>query len=148
MEHHKAKGRSNNNDCANCIVFDRNLLPDAKLPTLHSIFCYYFYLRTSLDYNQKSVDDGVTLDVMNQWVSCNVYPQIHKCVQKQLKELNAKFNFLKDYPKVKKKDAYWKEHNLFVTNYSKFFYNYSARIKFIEQKCALFRFDTMTLGLY
>lgn len=85
---------------------------------------------------------------MNQWVSCNVYPQIHKCVQKQLKELNAKFNFLKDYPKVKKKDAYWKEHNLFVTNYSKFFDNDSARIKFSEQKCALFRFDTMTLGLY
>lgn len=68
---------------------------------------------------------------MNQWVSCNVYPQIHKCVQKQLKDLNAKFNFLKDYPKMKKKDAYWKEHNLFVTNYSKFFdiINDSARIK-------------------
>ena len=48
MEHHKGKGWSNNNnDRANCIVFDRDLLPDAKLPTVHSIFCYYFYLRTS-----------------------------------------------------------------------------------------------------
>ena len=32
-----------------------------------------------------------------------------------------KFKYLKNYPKMKKKDTYWREYNIFVTNCSKLF---------------------------
>ena len=77
MGHHKGKAWTNNNmieyDCAKCKVFESNLLPNGKLPTLHSVLCYYFYLRTSPVYDQRLVDHGVTLDVMSCWINCNVY---------------------------------------------------------------------------
>ena len=52
---------------------------------------------------------------MNHWISCNVYPQLHKWAQKQLKGHFAKFKYLKDYPKIKKKGTYRKEYSLLQT---------------------------------
>ena len=64
---------SDNEKCANCIVFEPDILLNGKLPKLQSVLSYYFYLRSSPDYYEKSVDD-VSLDIMNHWISCNVYP--------------------------------------------------------------------------
>ena len=75
------------------IVFEPNLLIHRKLPTLHYVLCYYFYLKASRDYDQKLVDHDITLDVMNHSISCNVYQQSHTWFQKQLKEVFAKFEF-------------------------------------------------------
>ena len=47
--------------------------------------------------------------------------KVENCVQKQLKDHFLKFKYLKNYPKMKKKDTYWREYNIFVTNCSKLF---------------------------
>ena len=88
-------------------------------------------MRTNPDYYKKSVDNDVSLDMMNHWISCNVYPQSQKWVQKQLNYHLLKFKYLKNYPKMKKKDTYWREYNIFVTSCSKLFHiiGYSDRIK-------------------
>ena len=51
---------------------------------------------------------------MNHWISCNVYAKTFKSVQKQLEEQFAKFKYLKDYPKGKRKTTYQKEYDTFV----------------------------------
>ena len=118
IEHQKGNvWTSDNEKCPNCIVFEPDILPKGKLPTLQSVLSYYFYLRINPDYYEKSVDN-VSLDIMNYWISCNVYPQSRKWVQKQLKDHFLKFKYLKNYPKMKKKDTYWREYNIFVTNCS------------------------------
>ena len=66
------------------------------------------------------MDYDVTLDLMNHWISCNVYPKTRKHGQKQLPEHFAKFKYLRDYLK-KKKETYWNEYNLFLTNCNKLF---------------------------
>ena len=45
---------------------------------------------------------------MNHWIGCNVYPQTQKWAQKQLKEHFLKFKYLKNYPKMKKNDPFWR----------------------------------------
>ena len=47
--------------------------------------------------------------------------KVENCVQKQLKDHFLKFKYLKNYPKMKKKDTYWREYNIFVKNCSKSF---------------------------
>ena len=42
-------------------------------------FCYY-------DYDKKSLDYDVTLDLMNHWISYYAYPKTRKHVHKQLQE--------------------------------------------------------------
>ena len=45
---------------------------------------------------------------MNHWIGCNVYPQTQKWARKQLKEHFLKFKYLKNYPKMKKNDPFWR----------------------------------------
>ena len=53
--------------------------------------CSLFYLITFTwelaliimnDYYEKWVDNDVSLDIMNHWISCNVYPQSRKLCSK------------------------------------------------------------------
>ena len=61
VEHHNAKvWNKQNDDCPSCMVFEPAPLPNGKLPTLHAVICYHFYLRASSDYCQKSSKMDVT----------------------------------------------------------------------------------------
>ena len=60
-------------------------------------------MKTNPDYYEKSVDNDVSLDIKNHWISCNVYPQSRKWVQKQVKYHFLKFKYLKNYSKMKRK---------------------------------------------
>ena len=85
LEHHNSKvWNKQNDDCPSCVVFEPHPLPNGKLPTLHSVICYHFYLRSSYDYYEKSTAMGVTLDLMLQWINYNVYTKTRKNVHKQL----------------------------------------------------------------
>jgi hypothetical protein len=120
--HDKGKTWTTANDkYPECMVFEPSPLPNGKLPTLHSIICYRFYLRSSIDCDHKPVDHYLTLDVMNHWIKCNVYTKTRKRVQEQLQEHFAKFKYLRDYPKKKKKATYWNKYNIFIANCKKLF---------------------------
>ena len=44
IEHKKGNAwTSDNETCANCIVFEHDILPSRKLPTLQSVLSYYFF---------------------------------------------------------------------------------------------------------
>ena len=88
-------------------------------------------MRTNPDYYEKSVDNDVSLDIKNHWISCNIYPQSRKWVQKHVKYHFLKFKYLKNYSKMKKKDSYWREYNIFATKFSKLYDSIgdSGRIK-------------------
>ena len=79
IEHQKGNVWTRDNEkYANCIVFESDIFPNKKLPTIQSVLSYYFYSRTNPDYYEKSVDNDVSLDIMNHWISCNVYPRSRK----------------------------------------------------------------------
>ena len=41
---------SDNQKCADFIVFEPDTLPNGKFPTMQSVLSYYFYLRANPDY--------------------------------------------------------------------------------------------------
>ena len=88
------------------------VLPNGRLPTLKRVIEYFYYLR-SLD--SSSVEYNVTFDLINHWIKCNVYTQTRKSVQSRLTAYFDKLKYLKDYPKNKKKDTYWKQYSEFVS---------------------------------
>ena len=62
-----------------------------------------------------------TLDLMNRWICSNVYPKTRKTVQKLLDDKLSKLKHLKDYPKQRKGDTYWKEYSLFISECKQLF---------------------------
>ena len=72
---------------------------------------YYFYLKS---VNKGSVENNVTLDLINHWVNCNVYKQSRKTIQQRLMVILKKYKYLREYSKNKKKDTYWNEYQKFI----------------------------------
>ena len=72
---------------------------------------YYFYLKS---VNKGSVENNVTLDLINHWVNCNVYTQSRKTIQQRLMVILKKYKYLREYSKNKKKDTYWNECQKFI----------------------------------
>ena len=52
---------------------------------------------------------------MNHWVRYNVYTLTRKTVQSRLTTHLEKLKYLKNYPKGKQKDTYWKQYDAFVS---------------------------------
>ena len=110
--HHTVKTWSAENNCSNYILFQPAVLPNGRLPTLKRVIEYFYYLG-SLD--SSSVEYNGTLDLINHWIKCNIYTQTRKSVQSRLTAYFDKLKYLKDYPKNKKKDMYWKQYSEFVS---------------------------------
>ena len=72
---------------------------------------YYFYLRS---VDKGSVENNVTLGLINQQVNCNVYTRSEKTIQQRLMVILKKYKYLREYPKDKKKDTYWNEYQKFI----------------------------------
>ena len=71
---------------------------------------YYFYLKS---VDKGSVENNVTLDLINHWVHCNVYTQSRKTMQRIMVILK-KYKYLREYPKNKKKGTYWNEYQKYI----------------------------------
>ena len=72
---------------------------------------YYFHLKS---VNKGSVENNVTLDLINHWVNCNVYTQSRKTIKQRLMVILKKYKYLREYSKNKKKDTYWNEYRKFI----------------------------------
>ena len=115
MEHQSVKIWSKvNDDCGKCVVFEPAPLPNGKLPTLHSVLCYYFYLRAESDYVQKSVNLDVAIDLMIHWIKYDVYTKTRINIKLQLEGELKTYKYLKDYPQKKKKETYWQKYDSFL----------------------------------
>ena len=88
------------------------MLPDGRLPTLKSVIEYFYHLQP---VNSYSVEYNGTLDLLNNWVKYNVYTLTKKTQFNLILQLIWKNrSILKNYPKGKKKDIYWKQYYEFV----------------------------------
>ena len=63
--------------------------------------------------DKGSVENNVTLALINHWVNCNVYTQSGKTIQR-LMVILKKYKYLREYPKNKKNDTYWNIRNLLL----------------------------------
>ena len=72
---------------------------------------YYFYLKS---VNKGSVENNVTLHLINHWVNCNVYTQSRKTIPQRLMVILKKYKYFREYPKNKKKVKYWNEYQKFI----------------------------------
>ena len=100
-----------NENCENCLIFQPQRFPNGRLPTLHGVMNYYFHLKS---VNKGSVENNVTLDLINHWVNCNVYTQSRKTIKQRLMVILKKYKYLREYSKNKKKDTYWNEYQKFI----------------------------------
>ena len=89
-----------NENCENCFTVEPQRFPNGRLPTLHGVMNYYFYLKS---VDKGSVENNVTLDLINHWVNCNVYTQSRKTIQQRLMVILKKY--FKETRKNKKKDT-------------------------------------------
>ena len=99
-----------NENCENCLIFEPQRFPNRRLPTLDGVMNYYFYLKS---VDKGSVENNVTLDLINHWVHCNVYTQSRKTMQRIMVILK-KYKYLREYPKNKKKGTYWNEYQKYI----------------------------------
>ena len=100
-----------NENSENCLIFEPQRFPNGRLPTLHGVMNYYFHLKS---VDKGSVENNVTLDLINHWVNCNVYTQSRKTIQQRLMVILKKYKYLREYSKNKKKDTYWNEYQKFI----------------------------------
>ena len=100
-----------NENSENCLIFEPQRFPNGRLPTLHGVMNYYFYLKS---VNKGSVENNVTLDLINHWVNCNVYTQSRKTIPQRLMVILKKYKYFREYPKNKKKVKYWNEYQKFI----------------------------------
>ena len=99
-----------NESCENCLIFQPQRFLNGGLPTLHGVMNDYFYLKS---VDKGSVENNVTLDLINHWVHCNVYTQSRKTMQRIMVILK-KYKYLREYPKNKKKGTYWNEYQKYI----------------------------------
>ena len=100
-----------NENSENCLIFEPQRFPNGRLPTLHGVMNYYFHLKS---VDKGSVENNVTLDLINHWVNCNVYTQSRKTIQQRLMVILKKYKYLREYSKNKKRDTYWNEYQKFI----------------------------------
>ena len=100
-----------NENSENCLIFEPQRFPNGRLPTLHGVMNYYFYLKS---VNKGSVENNVTLDLINHWVNYNVYTQSRKTIPQRLMVILKKYKYFREYPKNKKKVKYWNEYQKFI----------------------------------
>ena len=55
-----------NENSENCLIFEPQRFPNGRLPTLHGVMNYYFHLKS---VDKGSVENNVTLDLINHWVN-------------------------------------------------------------------------------
>ena len=115
------KWTKDNDECANCILFNSSPLPNRRLSTVKDVICYYFYLHATPAYHHQAADQDTATDIMNHWISCNVYTISLKSIVKRVSTLRTRYIYLKEYPKLKKKDKYWGEYNEFIEQRAKLF---------------------------
>ena len=70
-----------NESCENCLIFQPQRFLNGGLPTLHGVMNDYFYLKS---VDKGSVENNVTLYLINHWVNCNLYTQSRKTIQQRL----------------------------------------------------------------
>ena len=85
-----------NESCENCLIFQPQRFLNGGLPTLHGVMNDYFYLKS---VDKGSVENNVTLDLINHWVNCNVYTQSRKTIQQRLLVILKKYKYFREYPK-------------------------------------------------
>ena len=85
-----------NENSENCLIFEPQRFPNGRLPTLHGVMNYYFHLKS---VDKGSVENNVTLDLINHWVNCNVYTQSRKTIQQSLMVILKKYKYFREYPK-------------------------------------------------
>ena len=75
---HKNAGKS----CDDYIVFPvRDKLPNERLPTGKQVLGYFFYTSTQNHGLQQAQNlHHVAVDIMNYWITCNIYTVTHKSV--------------------------------------------------------------------
>ena len=97
------KWTKDNDECANCILFNSSPLPKRRLPTVKDVICYYFYLRTTPAYHHQAADQDTTTDIMNHWISCNVLHHISEIHCKKSIDSSHQIHIPKGISLVKEK---------------------------------------------
>lgn len=78
-------------------------LPNTRLPTGLQVLGYFFYLNSvTEDCGKQNVIPDVVADVMNHWISCNIYTTSKRSVKNKLEKLVNTYNSLKKTPQKKK----------------------------------------------
>ena len=103
-------------NCSDCIIFPvQEQLPYSTLPTGLQVLGYFFYLNSVYEEGRKkNVIPDVVADVMNLWISCNVYTRTRKAVTSKLEKLINTYNSLKKVPQGKKHSTYAANLNSFA----------------------------------
>ena len=104
-----ANHKNPDKDCPHCVLFPvQDRLPNARLPTGLQVLGHFFYLNALPDDNigNKNVIPNVAADVMNHWISCNVYTITKRSVINELEKLVTNYNNLKKVPLKKKGPTY------------------------------------------
>ena len=97
---HKNAGKS----CDDCIVFPvQDKLPNGHLPTGKQVLGYFFYTSTQNHGLQQAQNHhNVAADIMNHWITCNIYTVTHKSVSEKLENKPTTYTTLKKHPDKKK----------------------------------------------
>ena len=92
-------------------ISNSNSLPNGRLPLLKQVFCFT---------REPDLNESV-MDLMLQWIDCNVYTQSPKTVTEKLKMYKQQLSDLRRYPKAKRDDTYWSRVTKFVNYCQKLF---------------------------
>lgn len=120
-----SKHKSADKDCGDCIIFPfQDKLPNGRLPSGKQVLGYLFYLnsQSKADGNQQASNHRhAAADVMNHWISCNIYTLCYKNVHKKLCNMSDTFETLKKYPAKKKGDTFMVKLRQFIKECEKLF---------------------------
>ena len=113
---YKDKWNVESEECINCINFPNRdfQLIQGKLPIKSQVISYVLSCRQNDCGHKDSTFENVALDIMLQWIFCNVYPQSYKTVKKKVYDLLQEYHKIKDYIKSKRKDTYWTGCHKFI----------------------------------
>ena len=97
--------------CTDCITFPiQEKLPNGRLPTVKQALGHLFYTNTQNAGEQQSQNlHNVAADIMNHWISCNIYTITHKSVREKLSKFVVTYEKLKKYAAAKKNGKPFKD---------------------------------------
>ena len=106
-----------NENCKSCLNFEMKLkLKNGVLPRNKDVLEYLLTIKmdSSGQHNSNNHERQCAMDVILQWIYCNVYPTTITPTAKKIKEMFEEYKHLKKYPNNKKGNAYWQRFENFV----------------------------------
>ena len=116
-----------NSSYQSCFILNlSDSLPNGVLPTRKSILEYLMYLKEEESVKGQTKTHGspewlLSKDIALHWIFCNVYPVNVQCIQQKVYTLWAEFKSIINYDNKKKREKYWFDYEMFVSQLNQTF---------------------------